>query len=232
MFEMERTDASSARDFVERELRTSPSLSYAELRDRAAAAGFDVPPFLYGSMRRQLGLGSVTTTAEAPRAAPAARAAEPTPADAGTNDADAVDAAPAEPDETAAAPARKESQTPFEFAREMLQLSPDISYQDLKLRGSMAGIKIPPIVFGRAKAVLGLVPTRPRQRRKPVLAPPPRSLQQVESAREFTPSRSPDVDGLLFVEQLVATVRKLEGERDRLRDALHEALELVRDALA
>ena len=55
----------------------------------------------------------------------------------------------------------------FDFAVEMLRLTPEISFQDLRDRARLAGLNLPPIVYGRAKALLGLVPTKPRRRREP-----------------------------------------------------------------
>lgn len=292
MSQMQMPDTPSAREFLERELRAEPNLTYEQVRQRASAIGINVPPFLFGSMRRQLGIATAgpaeaaTPASRSHRADSAATVVSEEPfeaggdeddADADAGDADAADgggdtfatsfadddvddgddgddagddagdqremagAADDDRDEGAGreravdAPPRKPAategkQSPFEFAREVLQMSPEITYQDLKLRGRMAGIKIPPIVYGRAKALLGLVPMKPRKPRKQEIEAP-RSLQQVDSAKGFVPSRSPDISGLEFVEQLVATVRQLEAERNQLRDALHEVLDLVRDAL-
>lgn len=278
MSQMQMPDTPSAREFLERELRADPQLTYEEVRQRASAIGINVPPFLFGSMRRQLGIApagpaesaapigrghrtesAATVAAQEPFEADGDEAGDGGDADEGgfafeaahddeTDETDGQgDEAAGDDDEgdhgdegverkrAADAPPRKTAvgegkQSAFEFAREVLQMSPEITYQDLKLRGRMAGIKIPPIVYGRAKALLGLVPMKPRKPRKQEVEAP-RSLQQVDSAKGFVPSRSPDISGLEFVEQLVATVRQLEAERNQLRDALHEVLDLVRDAL-
>ncbi len=272
MHESRQAETISARDFVERELRANPDTTYVDLQAKASRIGINVQRFLYGSMRRSLGLpprpdgtdlhpagvagrpdgndagkgvegdaasGSLSMASIGVQSQPAhgrrantgaATGASTTPVDgAGRDDGDGTDvggttARPPEPATTAAgAPAGKG--TAFAMAVETLRMSPDISYQDLRLRASMAGLQMPPIVYGRAKALLGLVPTKPRRPR----VEPPRMLRQVDSADAA--GRMPSLDGIRSLEQLVATVRALENERQRLRAALAAILDTVDEAL-
>jgi hypothetical protein len=217
MQESQATESLSARDFAERELRSNPELSYAEVQSRAERHGLNVPRFLYGSTRRALGLPphmeTESTPADRDVTAGVAAGREPVEdedaqpsADDRTDPEAAATAGPAGDDE--AAPKKSSA---FEFAVETLRMSPDISFQDLKARASMAGLKLPPIVYGRAKALLGLV-------------------RQVDSASEV--ERLPTLDGIRSVEQLVATVRTLEAERQRLTAMLRDIQKAVEDALA
>jgi hypothetical protein len=57
-------------------------------------------------------------------------------------------------------PERKK-QSAIEFAKEKLNLNPEASYADIKAQAKFEGIPIFPVVYGRAKALLGLVPTAP-----------------------------------------------------------------------
>ena len=49
----------------------------------------------------------------------------------------------------------------IEFAKEKLNLNPEASYAEIKAQAKFEGIPIFPVVYGRAKALLGLVPTAP-----------------------------------------------------------------------
>lgn len=260
MFESQAAGSMSARDFVERELRANPDISYAEVQERASRIGLNVQRFLYGSTRRSLGLpprpepaesagepaprpqlvvaeqpahGLRAATTPAPRLAPATEAADEDLALAAVDEDEVADAAvhepPTAPGATIATPAAAtpggQKSSAFQFAVEALRMSPEMSFQDLKARASMSGLAMQPIVFGRAKALLGLVPTRPR--RPKVEAP--RLLRQVESAQQV--DRLPGLDGIRSVEQLVILVRALEGERIKLRTALTAIQDAVTEAL-
>jgi hypothetical protein len=50
----------------------------------------------------------------------------------------------------------------FDFVVGLLEQNPEISYAEVAKAASEKGFKIYPIVYGRAKAKLGLVPTAPR----------------------------------------------------------------------
>jgi hypothetical protein len=261
MFDSESASSISAKDFVLRELRADPDLSYAELRKRASEAGLSVPPFLYGQTRRELGLplnaeSARHTASEVSR--PHVDLAAADDEIAGDLDDSTVSMAVAgvrstggsrnweAEEETAAEPApavRKEEAAPaqakgsgFQFAVDTLRLSPDITFQDLKLRAQMAGLPMQPIVFGRAKALLGLVPTKPRVRKAaPVEAP--RTLRQVDSAQLLAdlPKAGP-LSGAISasiskIEELVRTVRELEAENRHLRNALQAAFSIASAAI-
>jgi hypothetical protein len=235
----------SARDFLERELRANPDVSFAEVQERGRRSGLNIPPFLYGSARRALGLPSrrdliepgSTTTAPAPAridqdAQPRLQrepAEETAPGEAQTDRRDGETAAVSD------APTAAPKNSAFQFAVETLRLSPDVNFQDLKLRASMAGLKMQPIIYGRAKALLGLVPTKPRQPRAPKIEEP-RMLRQVDSAAEFVrtaPTRTPTpaFDSIASLEQLISALRDLESERQRLHATLAAIQETVEQAL-
>lgn len=215
----------SAREFLDRELRANPDASFADLEARGRALGISVPPFLYGSARRALGLPARPDLTE-PAARPAPLAAERAEAEPEARDEDHSVEAEAVAGEPAPAEAKGSA---FQFAVETLRLSPDISFQDLKLRAGMAGLKMQPIVYGRAKALLGLVPTKPRQPRRS-REEAPRTLRQVESAA-ILQAQMPNSEVSSTLDNLVNALRALEGERQRLRATLAAIQATVDQAL-
>ncbi len=220
----------SARDFLDRELRANPDASFADLEARGRALGISVPPFLYGSARRALGLPARPDLTE-PAARPAPLAAERAEAEPEARAEDQGAEAEAVADELVtgqSAPAEAKGSA-FQFAVETLRLSPDISFQDLKLRAGMAGLKMQPIVYGRAKALLGLVPTKPRQPRRS-REEAPRTLRQVESAA-ILQAQLPNSEVSSTLDNLVNALRALEGERQRLRATLAAIQATVDQAL-
>ncbi len=257
----------SAREFLERELRANPDVSFAEVQERARAIGLNVAPFLYGSARRALGLPARRDLADpspavaTPRPAPApVEASEPEPITAWTSDEDSTGDAPREDagsdfaeeapadeahDEAthagmasapASAGAGKAKSAAFEFATEQLRINPDLSFQDLKHRASMANLRLMPIVYGRAKALLGLVEVKPRKPRARPMSDAPLSLVQVDSAAAMprvapAMASAPSLDGLGSLEQLIQALRELENERQRLRAALAAIQACVDEAM-
>lgn len=225
----------SARDFVERELRANPDVSFAEVQERGRQMGLSIAPFLYGAARRAIGLPSRN---DLNKAADTGDLEAPIAQD-GADDLDtATDAAEAPEDEAPTAVTQKEpkQKSPaFDFAIEQLRINPDLTFQDLKQRGAMAGLRVMPIVFGRAKALLGLVPVKPRQPRAKKVVEAPISLRQVESAaampRPKLPASAPAIDGIGSLEQLITALRDLEAERQRLQDALAAIQACVDEAL-
>ena len=205
----------SAIEFIESELRRTPDASFAEVKERAEQLGILLPPFLYGQTRRQLGLS----------ANPREEGGGQAPATEQSLEAEAVAAEPA-PTKNAAEPsATTDEQAPpksgFELAVQTLRMTPELSYQDLKARAAMAGLKLPPIVYGRAKALLGLVPTKPRKSKK---------AREAESNR-FKENQDQSFESLRSVEHLVEVARSLHADRERLRQAMREVLNCVEEAL-
>lgn len=146
-------------------------------------------------------------------------------------------------DETYGAPAgqapgdivapRKKGSAAFDFLLQQLRSEPDIIYADLRARCELAGFKIAPIMYGRAKAVLGLVPVKPRSKKADAVRPTPTGtpmqFRQVESvaADRFTKK----LDDVRNLEQLVNAVKELDAERRRLRDLLERVVTMIDEAL-
>ncbi len=51
--------------------------------------------------------------------------------------------------------------TPIEFVKDKLRKNPEVAYSEIKAQAKLQGLTVYPVVYGRAKALLGLVPTAP-----------------------------------------------------------------------
>lgn len=213
----------SGEAFAIERLREDPNLDYAQLRALAAAAGIGMQPIQYGRARKSLGLPPLhaQTRAAAPAAPPQ------------TDDARGATGAEVAGGSTSAAP-RRPGSAAFEFLVSELRTDPTLSYAQLRAAGEARGWKIAPVVYGRAKAKLGLVPVRPRGTGKRAMATAaaataaPRSLTQVESAHGAKAIRGGDDR---TADQLVAIVQQLDAERRRLRALLERIVAMIDEAL-
>lgn len=224
----------SGEAFAIERLRESPDLDYAAVRRMAEDAGIAMQPILYGRARKHLGLppmkkaGPVLAASERVMAATEfVEAAAEMPAE-----------APIEPRAASRGAPRKKGSAAFDFLVGELRREPQISYGELRLRAEANGFPIAPIMYGRAKAVLGLVPVRPRGSKKaaaeataqaastPTL---PRMLKQVESVAADRFSKK--LEEVRNLDQLVAAVKELDAERRRLRTLLENVVTMIDEAL-
>jgi hypothetical protein len=221
---MSNTDASplnSAYEFALSVLRKEPGLGYQELKRMAGEQGFTLPPILYGRAKKELG---IATTPPAPTIHTRPERSEPA-------------AQPPVPAATDIVKPGRSKNPAFEYAMQALRANPAAVYRDLKAHCDAQGWKLPPILFGRAKALLGLVPVRPRRTKQEKLQQAqaaPRSLKQVETAGGLPrrPAEAPTrLDGVRSLEHLITTVKEIDAERNRLRTVLQQVLRLLEDAL-
>ena len=244
----------SGEAFAVERLRENPDLDYAELRRLANEAGISIQPIQYGRARKQLALPALAKTTRPAAAAMAPSAAVRTNDDDGMADGGDVDAdadatdtraqdAGRAPAAAAGAPRRRGSDA-FDFLVSELRRDGTLAYGELRAACEQRGWKIAPIMYGRAKAVLGLVPVKPRGSGKaataaaaaasasasaPARAALPRTLKQVESvaADRF----QQQLDDVRNVEQLVAIVKQIDAERRRLRELLEDIAARIDEAL-
>lgn len=243
--------------FAVDELQRNPSLTYVELRELAHARGLLLPPILFGRARIHLGLpttptlqraahppahaaaeataGEVAAGTEPMPARPVrretpARQPPPTPAKQQLRPVEQAEPA-AETNHDMVAP-RSQRSGAFEFAVDMLRVEPALEYGILRLRGEASGHRIPPILYGRAKAYLGLVPVKPRgtKAKQDGNARGPLQLRQVESIVEVQREALKRATGLGSIEELTEQLRQVARERDELRAAVRER-EALRGAL-
>jgi hypothetical protein len=238
----------SGEAFAIERLREDPNVDYATLRRQATEAGVSMAPIQYGRARRHLGLPAKAGMTRTPAAVgPIPARLDPTSNDAVDPGNGDQDDAPSRsenlPDTTASmhrdqdaadivAPRRKGSAA-FDFLVQELRREPHLSYGELRQRAEANNFPIAPIMYGRAKAMLGLVPVKPRGQAKKAAPAPvaeaPRSLKQVESvaADRFTQK----LEEVRNLEQLVSMVKELDGERRRLRNLLENLVTMIDEAL-
>jgi hypothetical protein len=153
-------------------------------------------------------------------------------------------------------PERKK-QSAIEFAKEKLGLNPEASYAEIKAQARFEGIPIFPVVYGRAKALLGLVPTAPygsksKARKQAALekaekaAEEARAKAAVEKAAVTTTNGNGNGestradraraaasrdDAATGLESMIEDLRTAVKERDRYHAVLQKITDLIRAEL-
>ena len=232
----------SGEAFAIERLREDPDLDYAAVRRLADEAGVAMQPILYGRARRHLGLPPARSKGPAlptePRREPETRR-EPTPEpiEIEARDETPMDTTPeADMSDEATPSPKKKGSAAFEFLVAELRREPNMLYAELRRRAEAKGFPIAPIMYGRAKAVLGLVPVKPRGSKKDKDAAAaaatqaaPRVLKQVESVAADRFSQK--LEGVRNLDQLVSAVKELDAERRRLRGLLEKIVTMIDEAL-
>lgn len=122
-----------------------------------------------------------------------------------------------------------EEQTPMAFITEYLKRKPAASYGEISKEAEAAGHKIYPIMYGRAKSLLGLIPagggSRSRRRRS--------KKAEAGSSRKLRQGRSPKLSETAVTELSgwVERFRDMEEERNRYRAALLSVEKILKEAL-
>ena len=135
--------------------------------------------------------------------------------------------------------------TPIEFVKDKLKQNPEATYKDIKAQAKLEGLTVYPVVYGRAKALLGLVPTAPygsksKARKEAKEAKEAKALQAAlqrtedredngrSAARRSRPTRvSGASDPLSSLETLVSDLKTTVTERDRYRQVLEKVVRLL-----
>ena len=139
--------------------------------------------------------------------------------------------------------------TPIEFVKEKLKQNPEATYKDIKAQAKLEGLTVYPVVYGRAKALLGLVPTAPygsksKARKQAKEAKEAKALQAAlrrtedredngrSAARRSRPVRGHEAsDPLSSLETLVSDLKATVTERDRYRQVLEKVVRLLQAEL-
>lgn len=119
----------------------------------------------------------------------------------------------------------------LEFTRKFLKKKPTASYADVRDAADKKKIKLYPIVYGRAKALEGLVKVSPYGSKKNAAAAGPkrgpgRPKGSKNKRGPGRPRKAPAA-GMDSIEGLVSTLKTLQQERD---DAL-AAIDKIRDLI-
>ena len=117
----------------------------------------------------------------------------------------------------------------FDFVCGMLKKNPNVAYADVAAAAKAKGHKVYPIVFGRAKLLLGLVKANPAKKAKAAAKKAAKAAAKKPAAPAAAPvangvvrrgpGRPPKPKAVAFsgVEGFVAHVKDLERTRDQLR---------------
>lgn len=230
----------SGEAFAIERLREDPDLDYAAVRRLADEAGVAMQPILYGRARRHLGLPPARNKGPAlpteTRREETRREPTPEPIEIEAQEQPSMDTTPeADMGDEATPSPKKKGSAAFEFLVAELRREPNMLYAELRRRAEAKGFPIAPIMYGRAKAVLGLVPVKPRGSKKDKDAAAataqaaPRVLKQVESVAADRFSQK--LEEVRNLDQLVSAVKELDAERRRLRGLLEKIVTMIDEAL-
>jgi len=128
--------------------------------------------------------------------------------------------------------AAKKTNPGFDFIVAALKKNPKASYKDIAAAAAKKKLKVFPIMFGRAQAMLGIVKQAKRGKGK--------AAKAKAKAVKATPAKrgpgrprknaAPALDGSL--ESIVAAVKSSERDKARYRGALEKIQAILTDALA
>lgn len=130
----------------------------------------------------------------------------------------------------------KKSET-LEFTRRYLRDKPDASFAEIRDAAAAEDLKIYPIVFGRAKALEGLVKVAPYGSKKKAKEAAEASAAASAAAKIPTPQPPPATGvsrpGLTpeSIEAVISGMREHHEDRQRYRDALIRISEILDDVL-
>ena len=115
-------------------------------------------------------------------------------------------------------PAKKSTKA-MDFIVAQLKRNPKVSYADVKDRAAKKRLTVYPIMYGRAKALLGLVPVAKRGSKKKKVAKRGPGRPRKTSGRAATP--------MTAVQDLVATVENHARENAEMRKTLIKIRDLI-----
>ena len=128
--------------------------------------------------------------------------------------------------------AAKKTNPGFDFIVAALKKNPKATYKDIAAAAAKKKLKVFPIMFGRAQAMLGIVKQAKRGKGK--------AAKAKAKAVKATPAKrgpgrprknaAPALDGSL--ESIVAAVKSSERDKARYRGALEKIQAILADALA
>lgn len=130
--------------------------------------------------------------------------------------------------------AAKKGNPAMDFIVEQLKKNPNVSYAEIKQAADSKRLKVFPIMFGRAQAMLGIVKSKPRGQGKAAMAKSgaPAAAEKRGPGR---PRKNPlpvaafDSGSL---ESVIAAVKSSEQAKARYRDALEKIQQVLESALS
>ncbi len=119
--------------------------------------------------------------------------------------------------------AKKNTKPGYDFIVASLKKDKKVSYADIAAAAKKKGLAVYPIMYGRAKAALGLVPSKPRGSKKKKVGRP---------AGRRGPGRPRKNPAPSSLEGILAAVKSSEVDKARYREALEQVQDIIADALA
>jgi hypothetical protein len=131
--------------------------------------------------------------------------------------------------------AAKKPSPAMEFVISALKKDPTLDYAAVKDGASKKGFTIFPIMYGRAKALLGMVPVSPRGSKKKAkldggVARGPGRPRKVEAQRGPGRPRK-DRSALDSLESMIEEMKGVARDRDRYQRALEQISKVLESAL-
>ncbi len=126
--------------------------------------------------------------------------------------------------------AKKTSPDSMKFIVSALQKNKNAVYADIRAKAEKKGLTIYPIMYGRAKALLGLVQTAKRGQGKAKKAAAKRAAKQAASgaAPKRGPGRPRKVESAAdSISSVIAALQDGGRERDRYRKAIEQIRAIV-----
>jgi hypothetical protein len=116
--------------------------------------------------------------------------------------------------------AAKQKRSPaIEFVLAALKKNPKVAFSDLAEQGKKQGLKIVPVVYGRARVMAGLSPRNGAAAKK-------RNLKRSQSQQGGMPTRGPGrprkLQAVPGLEVLISRIRDAEADRARWEVALRQ----------
>lgn len=159
--------------------------------------------------------------------------------------------------ETNMEPESEPKPTAIEFAKTKLSINPDASFAEIKAQAKIEGLVVYPVVYGRAKALLGLVPTAPYgskskarkaaklQKAAPSPAPTPATVTETSrmttsptngSSSRTTRARAGAIaaegSSLSSLDSMISDLKNVVQERDCYRATLEKIAQMIQHELS
>ena len=124
---------------------------------------------------------------------------------------------------------RKKGSSPgFEFVVGMLRKNPKVDYATVQAAATRKGYKIYPIVYGRAKKLLGM--TGPPKKKAPAVHKTTARTLASQPAIRRGPGR-PRKNAMDSLETAIEVMKRGERDRERFRKALSQIQNIIEGAM-
>ena len=126
--------------------------------------------------------------------------------------------------------ATKKTSPAMEFVVAALKKNPKVEYAAVKEAASKKGLTVFPIMYGRAKALLGLVKVSPRGTGKAAKAKARTTVRasKKKSVRRPRKDAGSSIDSL---QEMISDLQNVASERDRYQKALEDIAKILDNAL-